>query len=207
MVEADTDAGQLLSMFVDIGIGGNGIIFTIMFAVICANTFITSEVDKGTLSVYLNTPTTRSQILLSRMLVFVSTLILFTLVVGIVGTVSPIMHGVEFNHGKWWTIVVLWMMYSILAGGITFAVACWFNKSRFTLITASAILGGFFLLHMLAAIDDLSFLRFLTLQTLFDTGAVLDGNSVTWQIIVMPVIAIPLYVFGVIKFLRKDLHI
>ena len=206
MFEADAeDTSRMMSLFAETGVGGNGVIFTIIFAVMFAHIFITSEIDRGTLAVTLNTPTTRKQILLSKGLVYVALLIGFPLLVGVVGTLSPIMHGMDFDFGVWWTIVALWALYSVMAGGIAFAISCWFNKGRYALSLSAAILAAFFVLSMLSSIENFDFLRFLTLQTLLDMDAALQGNSVIWQMAAMIVISIPLYVVGVIKFLKKDL--
>jgi len=204
---ADADGLQMLTMFANTGIGGNGMIFTILFALIFANIFITGEVDKGTLSIYLNTPTKRRQILFSRVLILVFFLVLFPVVTGAIGALSIVMHGSDFYFGKWWTIITLWLLYSLVVGGIVFLIACWFNKSRYTLAIGALILGAFFVFSMLAGLENFEFLRFFTLQSLMNMDAVIQGDSVAWQIIVMPLIAIPFYIAGVIKFLRKDLHI
>jgi len=207
MFESDADSSQLLNLFIDVGILGNGIIFATIFVVILGNALITSEIDRGTLAITLNTPTTRRQILFSKGLVLIGALVTIPLAIGAIGSISPILFGLDFDHAKWWTITGLWFMYTFLMGGIAFFIACWFNKSRYTLSATALILGAFFLLAMLSTINDFEFLRFFTLQTLFDIDAVLNGNSVIWQYIVMPIIAIPLYVAGVVKFLKKDLPI
>lgn len=200
------DHTNLLTKFAIEGIGaGNGIIFIIICSVIFANIFITNEVDRGTLAITLNTPTTRLQILLSKALVFITLFILISLFVGISGTLSPLMYGIEFDFAKWWTLIALWMMYSLTTGGIAFIIGCWFNKSRYALATSSIILGAFFFLDMFAMIERFEFCKYFTLQTLFDISAVIQGESVAWQMIALTIIAIPLYVIGIIKFVKKDL--
>jgi len=203
----ETDKASLLNLFIDTGIAGNGLIFTIIFAVMFSNIFITSEVDRGTLAVTLNTPTTRRQILFSKTLIFVTLLLSFVLVVGIVGALSPLMYGIDFAYAKWWTVILLWLFYALAAGGIAFAIGCWFNKSRYALALSSLVLGAFFIFSMLSAIEDFEFLKYFTLQTLFDTNAVVSGQSVLWQAVILAVIAIPFYIIGIIKFSKKDLPI
>jgi len=202
---SDADALGILQMFANTGIAGNGVIFTIVTAVLCANVFLTSGVDRGTLSVYLNTPTTRSQILFSRILVFAFVLMGMVIITGIFGSISALLQVDDFNHGKWWTIIALWALYSFLLGGIAFAIGCWFNKSRHTLLVCAFVLGSTFILAMLTNINNFEFLRFFTPQTLMNMDAVLNGDSVLWQLIVMPIAAIPFYVIGFIKFVKKDL--
>ena len=196
---------DMLAMFAVEGLGGNGIIFITICAILFANVFLTSEVDRGTLAISLNTPTTRTKILLSKALVFVFLLLSISVLVGALGSLSPVVHNFEFDHAKWWSLIFLWALHSFAVGGIAFAIGCWFNKSRYTLGVAAAVLGAFFFLNMFAKIEDFEFCKYFTLQTLFDMSAVIKGESVTWQMITLAAIAIPFYVIGTIKFLKKDL--
>ena len=201
----DANNTNLLPMFVNEGIGGNGIIFITICVVLFANVLITSEVDRGTLAVTLNTPTTRLQLLLSKALVSIILLISMCLLVGVSGAISPLLYNLEFDFTKWWIVIILWTLYSLALGGISYAIGCWFNKSRYTLGIASALLGAFFILNMFAGIENLEFCKYFTLQTLYDTVAIIDGKSVLWQMIVLPVIGCIFYLIGTIKFLKKDL--
>jgi hypothetical protein len=199
------DETNILNSFALEGLLGNGIIFLTICTVLFANIFITSEIDRGTLAITLNTPTTRLKILLSKAVVFILLLISISLFVGISGTVSAMMYDINMDLTKWWTIMALWALYSFAVGGITFAVACWFNKSRYTIGISSAILASFFILRMIADMEKFKFCKYFTLQTLFDMTAVIDGKSVVWQMIALPLIAIPFYLIGIIIFTKKNL--
>jgi len=199
------DNSKLLSIFAYEGLGGNGIFSIMICSILFANVLITSEIDRGTLAITLNTPVTRLQILLSKALVFIVLLTSISLFSGICGSISPLLYGLEFEHTKWWIIMGLWSLYSFAMGGITFLIGCWFNKSRYTLGVSSVLLGIFFVLAMLSTMKDLEFCKYFTLQTLFDVTAIVEGKSVFWQMITLPSIAIPLYIGGIICFVKKDL--
>lgn len=201
------DETNILSIFALEGLGTNGVIFITLCAIIYANIFITSEVDKGTLVIPLSTPTTRLKLLLSKALVYIVLLLSICLIVGILGSISPIIYDVEFDYTKWWTIIALWLLYSFAIGGIAFFISCCFNKSRYFLAITGVIIGGFFFLNMFAGIENLELCKYFTLQTLFDMEAVINGESVDWQMIALPIIAVPLYVTGIVIFLKKDLPI
>lgn len=203
--KGDNSGIKLLTEFVDTGIAYNGVIFIIICAILFANILVTSEVDRGTLAITLSTPATRQKILLSKLLVFVPLLISISLFVGIIGSIAPLMFDADFAFEKWWTIVALWALYSFAIGGITFFIGCWFNKSRYMLTLSAIILGAFFIFSMLAQMENFEFCKYLTIQTLFDTSAVIKSENVFWQMIVLPIIAVPLYVLGIVKFLKKDL--
>ena len=196
---------DMLAMFAREGLGGNGVIFVTICAILFANVFLTSEVDRGTLAITLSTPTTRLKILSSKALVYIVLLVSISLCSGALGALSPILHDITFDYDKWWSIIFLWSLYSFALGGVAFAIGCWFNKSRYTLGMAAAILGLFFFMNMFATMESLEFCKYFTLQTLFNMSAVINGESVAPQMIALALIAIPLYTIGTIKFLKKDL--
>jgi len=200
------DGNQLLNSFVNGNIMANGMIFLTIVCVIFANVLITNEVDRGTLAITLCAPITRKQILLSKGLVFVVALLSMNLLLGVLGSLTPVLFGVEFDHGVWWTVIALWLAYTLLLASIAFFIACWFNKSRYTMGTITLLLGAFYLFGLISLVDDFEFLRYFTLQTFFNTDAVINGDFL-WQFFVIPIIAIPLFIGGIIKFLRKDLHL
>jgi len=203
--QAEDGTQLLVNFFVDSSLMFNGMIFLTIIAVLLGTILITNEVDRGSLAIALSTPTTRTQILLSKCLVMAGSLLLMNLLIGTIGSLAPIMFRIEFDQGMWWTIIALWLCYTFLVAGISFFAACWFNKSRFSIATTALVLGIFYLLGMIAMMEDFAFFRFFTLQTLFNTDAVIEGNRFLWQFIVILVIAIPLYIFGVLKFSKKDL--
>jgi len=201
--EAVDDGADILTVFAEEALAFNGVIFSTVLAILFANILFTSEVEKGTISVTLCTPISRSKILYSKLVVYLLMLVSIPLIVGGLGAIAA--SGEIFDNGKWWTIIALWVMYTLVISSISFVFGCWFCKSRYALSASIVILGGFFFLNMLAQMNNFSFLQYATLQTLFDMSAVVGGKSVLWQIIVLPMIALPLFVIGVVKFLRKDL--
>lgn len=196
---------DMLAKFAIEGLGGNGIIFITICAILFSNVLITNEVDRGTLAITLNTPTTRRRILFSKALVYVLLLLTISLFSGALGALSAKMNSLEFDYAKWWSLIFLWLVYSFAVGGIAFAIGCWFNKSRYVLGILAIILGASYFLNMLTGIESFEFCKYFTLQTLFDMSKILNGESVAPQMIALFVIAIPLYLTGTIKFLKKDL--
>ena len=55
--------------------------------------------------------------------------------------------------------------------------------------------------------DDLDFLKYFTLNTLFDTQKILDGIGYAWEFISMLIISIILYITGIVVFKKRDLPI
>ncbi|MCL2755781.1 MAG: ABC transporter permease [Firmicutes bacterium] len=202
--QADNATELLANAFINGNIMFNGMIFLTLVSIFFSTALITNEVDRGTLAITLSTPITRKQILFSKGLVLVSALVSMNLLLGVLGSLTTLMFGIQFDHGTWWTVIALWLVYTLVVASIAFFIGCWFNKSRYAMVTIALILGGFYLLGMLSTIDNFEFLRFTTLQTLFNTDAVINGDFL-WQFIALPLIAIPFFVGGAVKFLRKDL--
>jgi len=196
---------DMVKLFATEGIGGNGIIFITICAILFSNVFLTSEVDRGTLAIPLNTPTTRLKILLSKALVYIFLMVSVSIFVGALGSLSPVVHDLEFDYDKWWSVIFLWAVYSFAMGGIAFAIGCWFNKSRYTLGVTAAVLGLFFFMNIFASMESLEYCKYFTLQTLFDATKIINGESIVLNMIALAVIAIPFYFIGIMKFLKKDL--
>ena len=192
-------------MLAKFAVGGNGVICITICTILFSNVFLTNEVDRCTLAILLNTPTTRLKILLSKALVYIFFILSISILVGVLGALSPIIHDFTFDYTNWWSLIFLWLLYSFAVGGIAFAIGCLFNKSRYTLGITTVVLGLFYFLNMFAGIESFKFCKYFTLQTLFDMSAAIKGESVVPQMIALTAIAIPFYVIGTIKFLNKDL--
>ena len=64
----------------------------------------------------------------------------------------------------------------------------------------------FFVVSMFIKLsNDLDFLKYATLNTLFDTQSVLSGSGYAGEFIAMALIAAVLYVVGIVWFQKKNL--
>jgi ABC-2 type transport system permease protein len=96
------------------------------------------------------------------------------------------------------------LMFAI--GSITFLASCIFNLSKNALIIGAGLPVGFLILEMLSQIsEDFEMLRYLSLNTLFDTSAISSGGTFIPQFIVLAVIGAVLYAVGLKVFKEKDL--
>lgn len=196
---------SLLSIYEQMIFGMMGIMLMLIYAIAVGNKLVASEVDKGTMSFTLNTPITRKQIILSKALFYLASLAAMVIVVGIFGTVSSLMVGIDLAFGTFWMMLLGFFLYGVAVSGICFLASCWFNKSGNSLLIGAGLPIAFFLFNSLSQIQDLEFMKYLSLNTLFDTSAIISGTGFIIQFIAMAVIGIALYVVGINKFLRKDL--
>ena len=207
---ADSGRGgnfSLINLYSQMIFGMMGITLMLIYAIAVGNKLVASEVDKGTMSFTLNTPTTRMQIIFSKALFYLASLTAMVATVGIFATAASSIVNVELNLSTFWLLILGFLLYGIAVSGICFFASCWFNKSGNSLMLGAGLPIIFFIFNALSSIQELDFLKYFSLNTLFDTTAVIDGSGFIIQFIVMFLIGAALYTIGVNKFLRKDLPI
>jgi len=90
--------------------------------------------------------------------------------------------------------------------GISFIASCWFNKSGTALSIGAGLPIAFFLFNTIAGFrSELDFLKYLSLNTLFNPMNIIAGNSFTLEVIILIGIGLVLYTVGIARFLKKDL--
>lgn len=114
--------------------------------------------------------------------------------------------GIDFNVRDYVMINLGLFLLMFATSGITFMFSCIFNTSKSYMALGAGIPLAFFLFHMMAQVSDsLKALKFLSLNTLFDTQAILNGGNYTVQFIILAVVGIAFYSIGVRVFKEKDL--
>jgi len=196
---------SLMTIYENMVFGMMGITLMLIYAIATGNKLVASEVDRGTMSFTLNTPTTRKQIIFSKALYYLGSLAAMVVTVGIFGTVASSIVSVDLALGTFWMMLLGLFLYGLAVSGICFLASCWFNKSGHSLMIGAGLPVAFFLLNSLSMIEDLNFFKYFSLNTLFDTGTIIKGEGFLIQFIAMAVIGVVLYAVGINKFLRKDL--
>lgn len=209
MIENQPQTGgfrsTLISLYANGIFGMLGTMILIVFTIVVGNKLIAGEVDKGTMSYTLNTPVTRTQIVLSKMLFYVLSIFLLGGIIGLFGTVSVIISGADVALGTFWILVLGFVLYGFAIGGICFFASCYFNKSGNSIALGAGISIAFFIFNSLSAINDLEWLKYFTLNTLYDTSAIISGGEYVISLISLFVIGTIFYIFGFSKFIKKDL--
>ena len=199
---------NVMNMYEAMFFGMMGIMMLLIYAIAAGNKLVASEVDKGTMSFTLNTPTTRKQIIFSKVLFYITSIVLMAVLMGLFGTVASLITGTEIDYGTLWMMVFGFILFGLATSSICFAASCWFNKGGQSLLIGAGLPVGFYLLNAfsgLLTINGNEFLKYFSINTLFDTAAIATGSGFIIQFIAMGVIAIALYFVGIRKFLRKDL--
>lgn len=200
---------SLNALYAMVFFGMMGLTLMLIYMITAANKLVVGEVDKGTMSFTLNTPTTRKQLIFSKALFYVVSIIGMALLVGILGTIAGSAIKIDssmFSIGNFWIMILGFFLYGFAVSGICFLASCWFNKSSKSIMVGAGIPIAFFLFNQLSGIDkNLDFLKYFSINTLFDASAIAGGGSFIIQYVALFVIGIVLYVIGINKFLRKDL--
>lgn len=201
---------SLDSMLANAFLGASGMagMMTLILLITFGNKLVASEIDRGTMSFTLNTPTTRKQIIFSKTLFYICSFVLMIVLIGASATIASLIVKANMDYGNLWLVILGLVLFCFATSGICFAASCWFNKSGQSLLIGAGVPVAFFLLNSLSGLITISgkeFLKYFSLNTLFDTSAVLGGSGFILQFAAMAVIGVVLYAIGITKFLRKDL--
>ena len=183
------------------------IIFPMAYSIMLGNRLIAERVDKGSMAGFLSTPTTRSQITVTSALYLVLSLIVMwglATAVGILSANHFQPEALDINTFLMMNLGVF--LYHWAISRICFCSSCIFNTSKNSLTFGAGIPLLFFVISLLIKIsEDLEFLKYFTLNTLFDTEKILEGSGYLQDFVSMIIISIALYLMGILWFQRKDL--
>ena len=141
------------------------------------NRLVAEKVDKGSLAGFLSTPVTRLRIVLTSTLYLLISLIVMWGLTSLVGLLAA----EAFQPGALDRETFLLMnagafLYHLAVSSICFCSSCIFNTSRNSLTFGAGLPLLFFVISLLRKLSlDLDFLKYFTLNTLFDTEAILQG--------------------------------
>lgn len=183
------------------------IVFPMVYSIMVGNRMIAEKIDKGNMAGFLSTPTTRVQITISSAVYFTLSLAVMWGVSSIVGIVSAnIFQPGALDIDTFLLMNLGAFLYHLAISSICFCSSCIFNSSKKSLTFGAGIPLYFFVVSMFVKLsDNLNFLRYFTLNTLFDTQKILEGNGYIVGFIIMAVISLFLYLLGIVWFQKKDL--
>lgn len=204
MLEQQTFLGMLAQTFYSI----HGIILPIIFVIITANSLIASQVDRGSMAYLLSTPIKRSAVVGTQAAYLITSILAMLTIVTIAGLFSiHIFQGdIDVNITDFLLLNVGLFLLMFAISSISFSFSCIFNLSKNSLALGAGIPVAFFLFRLMSQVDDsLEGLKYLSLNTLFDTKTILNGGSYLPQFIALAVVGLVLYTVGMRIFVEKDL--
>jgi len=203
-----------------------GILLPMVFAVMASNSLVAQQVETGSLAFTLSTPIKRRTIVFTQAAYLVFSLILNYLILfgASVGSralaialggndllvSAPISQIALFAFGAFSVMLAI--------TGINFLTSCWFNKTKYAVgigggltvyFLITSILGFFGSRTMPLALrlSSMNFFNNVTIISLFDVQAAIEGDYALYFIKLLPLFAIALacFIVGCIRFSKKDL--
>lgn len=186
-----------------------GVLLPLIFIILTANSLIAAQVDRGSMAYTLSTPVPRGAVVRTQALYLVTSVAaMFAVITGVGALAIHAFQGfgdvVDTSQFLTLNAGLFVLMFALSA--ISFLFSCVFNLSKYSFALGAGIPIGFWLLHMMSGVDsNLENLRFLSLNSLFDTEAVLRGDTMIWQFLTLAAVGVVLYGLGMRIFQRKDL--
>ncbi len=201
------DISSLIAFISNQFYGMFAIIFPMIYLIITGNKLIAGQVDKGSMAYNLSTPTTRTQITLTSALYLSGSLvIMFGLIVVLGISVAAVVQPDVLDNGVFAMLSLGCFLLQFAISGIIFFSSCLFNNGGKSLALGAGIPLAFFAFKMVSGMSDkLEFLKYFSINTLFDTNAIIDGKEYGFKLIVLTIIGIVFYIAGIITFNKKDL--
>lgn len=202
-----TGNGTLISFMSNSFYALMAIIFPMVYSIMVGNRMVAEKVDKGSMAGYLATPVTSSQITISSAFYFILSLMMMWGIASIVGIISAnTFQPNALDVDTFLLMNVGAFLYHLVISSICFCSSCIFNSTKNSLTFGAGIPLCFFVISLFIKLsDDLDFLKYFTLNTLFDTHKILEGSGYSVQFISMGILAIILYGIGIVWFQKKDL--
>jgi len=115
-------------------------------------------------------------------------------------------EGLVFSVQDYLTLNLGAVLLIFATSGVAFFCSCFFNSANNSLALGAGIPVAFFLLQMMSGFGEgLEFLKYFSMNTLYDPSAIVSGGSFWLQFLVLGVIGAVLYVLAVTVFKEKDL--
>lgn len=196
--------GMLAQTFFSI----HGVLLPLIYIIMTANSLIAAQVDRGSMAYLLSTPTKRSAVVGTQAGYLVLSLVAMFLIVTIVGfgSIRIFQGDIDYSAKDFLMLNVGLFLLMFATSSISFLFSCVFNLSKNSLALGAGIPIAFFLFKLVSQADtSLEGLKYATLNALFDTNAILNGDGYAIEFAVLAAVGIVLYAIGIRVFQAKDL--
>jgi len=115
-------------------------------------------------------------------------------------------EGLNFSVKEYLTLNLGVVLLIFATSGIAFFCSCLFNSANNSLALGAGIPVAFYLFQMMSGFGEgLEFLKYFSMNTLYDSSAIVSGGSFWLQFLALGIIGAVLYVLAVKIFKEKDL--
>lgn len=202
-----TGNGTLISFMSNSFYALMAIVFPMVYSIMVGNRMIAEKIDKGNMAGFLSTPVARLQITGSSAIYFILSLAVMWGISSIAGILAADAFQPDALDIDTFLMLNLGaFLYHLAISSVCFCASCIFNTSKNSLAFGAGIPLLFFVVSLFIKLSDsLDFLKYFTLNTLYDTQKIVEGSGYEDGFIAMLVIAVCLYVTGIVWFGKKDL--
>lgn len=185
------------------------ILFPLIFIIILMQKLLMGYIDRGSLANLLSTPNSRGKIIRTQAISALLWIVIMMAAVTVVGLVSAqSMFPGELDVKSYLLLNADMLLLQAAVTGISFLAACLFSESKYYYAAGAGIPILFFLMQMIANMgDDFKNLKYGTIYTLFNPGAIIKGESVLVESLVLAALAAALFGAGIWRFQRRDLSL
>lgn len=183
------------------------IIFPMVYSIVVGNSLIAKKVDDTSMASFLSTPVSRGKIVGSSAMYFIISHIIMWGIVSLLGYVLGTTFQEEYFDVEQFLLLNLGaLLFHLAISSICFCASCVFSSSKNSLLIGAGIPLFFFVISLLGKFSEsLESFKYLTLNTLFDTNAIMSGEGYISQFIILGSISLVLYSIGIIVFRKKNL--
>lgn len=190
-----------------------GLILVLLLSIVCVQMstgLMARLVDRGSMAYLLSTPTTRAKVALTQALVLTTALLVIitaTTAAGFLGSAWLLGSSYTFNGSRFLALNTIAFLLFFAISGISFLISCVSNDEKKALSISGAITFGFFTLDLLAKISDqLSWVKYMTLFTLYRPGEIVKGTAEIVPIsAALGLTGLAAFGLGIALFKRRDL--
>jgi ABC-2 type transport system permease protein len=201
------EMSSLISFISNQYFGLFAVIFPMIYIIITGNKLIAGKVDKGSMANDLSAPLSRTQIIFtSAVYLILSLVLMFACISGAGVITAEIAQPGQLDISVFLQLTLGCFLLQLTISGISFMGSCIFNSAGKSLSIGAGIPLACFALKMVSGMSDsLERLSHLSINTLFDTDAIINGEVFAGKLIVLAIIGIGCYIVGSAVFNKKDL--
>lgn len=185
-------------------------LFPMIATIVIHHRMIAGNVDKGSMVYLLTTPHSRKRIVSNQLLFGLLSIVALFIVSTIFAVMlSTIIFPGELEIGKFIYLNVQVIVLYAAISSICFFGSVIANEAKHSLGIGVGVPVGFLVIQMLAnASDQLHFMRYFTMYTLFQTEEILEGSITSIiNLCILLAIAVIMYAISIRIFDRKNLYI
>ena len=175
-----------------------------------ANKLIAAQIDNGSFAVVMSSPLKRRKVALTQACFLILSVLVMYLLFFLIGLIAFAIWGELVEMRLFLKLNFGCCLLNLAIAGIAYLATCLFNTSAKCTAIGIGVPLGFFLLYVVGTFFGsnklLSYCKYLTINSLYNPTDILAGSSnVIWQLGILGVIALGLFIAGGVIFKKKDL--